>query len=82
MFGNRVGIAAGLVDDQHARLGAGLDIDGIKTRAVGGDDQKIRRALQERVMDMEVRRQLVACGADAILAATRRAQVTVEGIQP
>ena len=61
-----MGVAAGLVDDQHARCRAGLDIDGIEARAVAGDDQQVRRAFQQIGMGMEMRRKLVARRADLV----------------
>ena len=72
MLGDRMGIAAGLVDHQHARRRAGIDIDGIKARAVAGDDQQVRRAAQQIRIDMEMRRQFVARRAD--LVGMRRGQ--------
>jgi hypothetical protein len=56
VLGHRMRIAAGLVDHQHARRRAGLDIDGIIARAVARHDQQVRRAPQELGMDMKVRR--------------------------
>jgi hypothetical protein len=44
MRGNRIGVAAALVDHQHTGVGAILDIDGVVARAAGRDDQKVRRA--------------------------------------
>ena len=38
VFGDRFGIAAGLVDDQDATLGASLHVDGVVTGAVGRND--------------------------------------------
>ena len=72
MLGDRIGVAAGLIDHQHARRGAGVDIDGVEARAVAGDDQQVRRAPQQVLMDMEVLRQFVARGAD--LVGMRRGQ--------
>src|SRR5215211_6128560 len=66
MLGDRIGIAAGLIDDQHARRGAGLDIDGVKARAVGRDDQEIWRAPQQVVIDVKMASEFVARGADLI----------------
>ena len=43
VFGDRFGIAAGLIDDQDAALGAGLHVHGVVTGAVGGHDQQVRR---------------------------------------
>ena len=54
VFGHRMRVAAGLVDDQHARFGAGLDIDGVEARAVAGDDQQMRRAPQQVGVHMKV----------------------------
>src|SRR5262249_56665287 len=39
VFGDRLRIAAGLIDDKDAALAAGFDVDGVVTGAVGGDDQ-------------------------------------------
>ena len=66
VLGHRMRIAAGLVHDQHARIRAGLDVDGIEACAVAGDQQQVRRALQEGSIDMEMRRQLVAGSADLV----------------
>ena len=60
MFGDRFGIAAGLIDDQDAALSAGLHVDGVVTGAVGGDDQQVRRVLEELGAGMVVPRELVA----------------------
>ena len=66
MLGDGMGVAAGLVDDQHAGIGAGLDVDRIESRAVAGDEQQVRRALQEGSIDMEMRGQFVTGGADLV----------------
>jgi hypothetical protein len=66
MLGDRIGVAARLVDDQHARVGTGSDVDGIETGAVGGDDQQVRRPLQEILVDMKMPRQLVARSTDLV----------------
>ena len=66
VLGDRIGVAAGLIDDQHARRGAGVDVDGIEARAVAGDDQQVRRPLQQILVDMEMRCQFVARRADLI----------------
>ena len=66
VLGDGIGVAAGLVDHQHAGRGAGVDIDGIEARAVAGDDQQIRRPLQKIGMGMEMRRQFVARRTDLI----------------
>ena len=47
VLGDGIGVAAGLIDDQHARRGAGVDVDGVEARAVAGDDQQVRRAPQQ-----------------------------------
>ena len=66
MLGDGMGIAAGLVDDQHARIGARLDVDGVEARAIAGDEQQVRRALQEGGIDVEMRGEFVAGGADLV----------------
>ena len=66
MLGDRVGVAAGLIDDEHAGRGAGVDVDGVEARAVGGDDQQVRRAPQQVLMDMEVLCQLITRRADLV----------------
>ena len=66
MFGDRMGVAAGLVDDHHAGRGAGVDVDGIVAGAVGGDDQQVRRPAQQIRIDMKMLRQLVARRADLV----------------
>ena len=60
MLGNRLGVAAGLVDHQDAALGAGLHIDGVVAGAVGRHDQEVRRLAQEIGVRVIVPRQLVA----------------------
>ena len=57
---HRLGVAAGLVDDEHARLGAILDIDGVETGAVGGDDKQVGHARQQFASGIEARIELVA----------------------
>ncbi len=66
MFGHRIGVSAGLVDDKHTRLGTGVDIDRIEARAVGRYDQQVRRPLQQILVGMEMPRQLIACRADLV----------------
>ena len=66
VLGDRIGVAAGLIDDQHARRRAGIDIDGVEARAVAGDDQQVRRPLQQILIDMEMLRQFVARRADLV----------------
>src|SRR5690606_34593343 len=39
-----LGVAARLVDDENARLGAGLEIDRVVARAVSRDGEEVRRA--------------------------------------
>jgi len=65
-IGDRVGVAAGLIDDQHACRRAGIDIDGIEARAIAGDDQEVRRPPQQVRIDVKVPRQFVARRADLI----------------
>ena len=79
MLGDGIGVAAGLVEDKHACLGAGGNIDGVEPRTVGRDDQEVRRALQEILVDMKVPRQLVACRAN--LVGVRRRQDRREHIR-
>ena len=66
MFGDRMRIAAGLIDHDHAGCRASIDIDGIVARAVAGDDQQVRRPAQQIGIDVEVPCQFVARGADLI----------------
>ena len=66
MLGDRIGVAAGLIDDEHARRRAGIDIDGIEARAVRGHDQEVRRPLQQILIDMEMFCDFVARRADLI----------------
>ena len=66
MLGDRIGVAAGLIDDEHARRRAGIDVDGIEARAVRGHDQEVRRPLQQILIDMEMLCDLVARRADLI----------------
>ena len=66
MLGDRIGVAAGLIDDEHARRRAGIDIDGIEARAVRGHDQQVRRPLQQILIDMEMSCDFVARRADLI----------------
>ena len=89
MFRDGIGIAAGLIDDQHARGGTSLDIDGVETRAVAGDDQQVGRADQQITVDVKMFRQFVARRTDLI--GVRRTQdrrgnflgaIILEPIQP
>ena len=66
MFGDGIGVAAGLIDDEHARRRAGIDVNGIEARAVRRHDQEVRRPLQQIVIDMEMPGDLVARRADLI----------------
>ena len=66
MRGDRVGIAAGLVDDQHAGVGAVLDVDGVVAGAAGRDDQQVRCARDQIFVDVIFRRQFVARRADLV----------------
>ena len=54
MCGDRVGVAAGLVDDQHAGVGAVLDVDGVVAGAAGRHDQEVRRARQQILVGVEL----------------------------
>src|SRR5262249_22753933 len=63
---HRLGIAAGLVDDEHAGVGAVLDVDGIEAGAVGGDDEQVRHAVEQLALDMEARLELVARRSDLV----------------
>ena len=60
MFGDRFRVAASLVDDENAALGARLHIDSVVTGAVGRDDEQVRCVLQQFGAGMVVPRQLVA----------------------
>ena len=44
---HRLGVAAGLVDDEDAGLGAVLDVDGVEAGAVGGDDEQVGHAREQ-----------------------------------
>ena len=61
-----MGIAAGLVDDEHAPCRAGLDIDGVIACAIARDDQQVRCPPQQVLIDMEMFRQFIARGPDLI----------------
>ena len=63
---HRLGVAAGLVDDEHARLGAVLDVDGVEACAVGRDDQQVRHAGEEVALGVEAWLELVARRADLV----------------
>ena len=71
---HRMGIAAGLIDDEHPCLGTGLDIDGIVPRAIAGDDQEIRRPPQQVALDVEMTGEFVARSSNLI--GMRRRQLT------
>src|SRR6516225_3939576 len=60
VFGHRMRVTAGLIDDQDTRPRAGLDIDGVEARAVAGDEEKVRCPPQQIVVDMKMRREFVA----------------------
>ena len=66
VFGHRVGVPAGLVDHQHPRGRAGLDIDRIVARAIARDDQEIWRSPQQVCIDMEMPRKLIARRTDLV----------------
>ena len=66
MLGDGIGVAAGLIDHQHAGRCAGVDIYRVEARAVAGDEQQVRRAPQQIRIDMEMLCQFVARGADLI----------------
>ena len=70
--GDRIGVAAALVDHQHAGVGAVLDVDGVVAGAAGRDDQQVRRARQQILVDVVFRRQLVARRAAPGRRAPRR----------
>ena len=60
VLGDRLLVAAGLVEAEHAGLGAGLQVDGVVARAVGRDDQQALRAAQQVRAGVIFLRQLVA----------------------
>ena len=66
VLGDRIGVAARLIDDEHSRRRAGVDVDGIEARAVRGHDQEVRRPPQQVMVDMEMRGDLVARRADLV----------------
>ena len=66
VLGDGMGIAAGLVDHQHAGFRAGLDVDRIEAGAIARDDQEAGRASQQVAVDVEVPRDFVARRADLI----------------
>ena len=66
VFRHRMRIAAGLIDDHHARRRAGIDVDRIKARAIAGDDQQVRRSPQQIAVDMEMSGEFVARRTDLI----------------
>ena len=47
VLGDRLLVAAGLIEAEHAGLGAGLQVHGVVARAVGRDDQQALRAAQQ-----------------------------------
>jgi hypothetical protein len=53
-------IAAGLVHQQHAGLGAGIWVDRVIPRALGPDHQQIGQALQQRIIHMKSLGQFIA----------------------
>src|SRR5262249_16405390 len=63
---HRLGVPAGLVDDEHAGVGAVLDVDGIEAGAVGGDDEQVRHACEQLALNVETRPELVACRSDLV----------------
>jgi hypothetical protein len=60
VLGDRLLVAAGLVEAEHAGLGAGLQVHGVVTRAVGRDDQQALRAAQQVGTRVILLRQFVA----------------------
>ena len=63
---HRVGVAAGLVDDEDAGIGAVLDVHGVVAGAAGRDDQEVRRPRDQALVDVVLRRQLIARRADLV----------------
>src|SRR6516165_74317 len=59
-------VAAGLVDDEHAGVGAVLDADGVEAGAVGGNDEQVRHAREQIALGMEARIELVARRSDLV----------------
>src|SRR5262249_15606208 len=49
-----------------------VDIDGVEARAIAGDEEKVRCPPQQIVVDMEMRREFVACGTDLIDVCSRK----------
>jgi hypothetical protein len=66
VLGDRLGVAAGLIDDQDAAFGAGFQIDGVVAGAVGRHQQQVRRVFEEIRAGVVVPRQLLAGGAGLI----------------
>ena len=62
VLGDRLLVAARLIEHQNARIRAGREVDGIVARAVGGDDQQALRAAQEIAVGVIFFGELVARG--------------------
>ena len=63
---HRLGVAAGLIDHEHAGLGAVLDVDGVVAGAAGGHHEQVRHARQQVALGVKARTQLVAGRPDLI----------------
>src|SRR6202023_3838219 len=66
VLGDRLAIAACLVEHQHAGGGAGLHVDRVVAGPVGRDDQQIRDAREEIGGGGGMRGVFVARGADLV----------------
>ena len=93
VFGDRNGIPAGRIHDEHAGLGGGVQIDIIHANAGAADDAQFRRLLQnrlghlhgaahqQRVGSREVLRVFLGIGDDDVPAVLRLEMLDARGGQ-
>ena len=66
VLGHGMRVAAGLIDHQHTRSRAGRNIDRIEAGAVARHQQQVRRAFEQVLVDVEMRREFVPRRTDLI----------------
>ncbi len=72
MLGDGFLVAAGLIERQHTRIGAGLQVDGVVARAIGRDDQQALRPAQQVAVGVIFLGEFIARRADLIAVRSRQ----------
>jgi hypothetical protein len=81
MLGNRIGVAAGLIDDEHARRVQASTSTGSKPAPFEDTISRVRRPLQQILIDMEMSCDLVARRSDLIrMRRDRMGAATASGL--